>query len=164
MRSEAQRKFALKCLAEIAVVGQQRFGPARLFRQSIDLLQHRCDLLLVGEPRPSRSPEGFRSHHRLRVVALFKPAARHWHDARVFVGQVDLILGLRPLERWCRGAAAGLLPIAAVFSSRAASLVGAVLGYFPLKAFFGAGFRLGARLGKLRQTLFSARQFLRNRP
>jgi hypothetical protein len=35
---------------------------------------------------------------RLRVVALFKPAARHWHDARVFVGQVDLILGLRPLE------------------------------------------------------------------
>jgi hypothetical protein len=34
-------------LAEIAVVGQQRFGPAKLFRQSIDLLQHRRDLLLV---------------------------------------------------------------------------------------------------------------------
>jgi hypothetical protein len=34
-------------LAEIALVGQQRFGPAKLFQQSIDLLQHRRDLLLV---------------------------------------------------------------------------------------------------------------------
>jgi hypothetical protein len=37
-----------------------------------------------------RVPAG--RHHRLRVVALFKPAARHRHDARVFVSQVDLIL------------------------------------------------------------------------
>jgi hypothetical protein len=41
--------------------------------------------------------------------------------------------------------------------------LGAVLGHLPLKAFFGAGFKLGARLGKLRQTLFAARQFLRDR-
>ena len=34
-------------LAEIAVVGQQRFRPAKLFRKSIDLLQYRRDLLLV---------------------------------------------------------------------------------------------------------------------
>ena len=34
-------------LGEIAIVGQQCFGPAELFRQSVDLLQHRRDLLLV---------------------------------------------------------------------------------------------------------------------
>jgi hypothetical protein len=69
---------------------------------------------------------------------------------------------LRPLERWCRGAAAGFL------AARGRLLVprrqlGAVLGHLPLKAFFGAGFKLGARLGKFRQTLFSTRQFLRDR-
>jgi hypothetical protein len=37
------------------------------------------------------------------------------------------------------------------------------LGHREREAFFGAGFKLGARLGKLRQTLFSARQFLRDR-
>ena len=93
---------------------------------------------------------------------MFKPAARPRHDARVFVSQIDLILGLRTLERWCRGSAARLL------AARRRLLVprrqlGAVLGHLPLKAFFGAGFKLGARLGKLRQTLFSARQFLRDR-
>jgi hypothetical protein len=61
-----------------------------------------------------------------------------------------------------QGLPPGFLPLAAVFSSRAASF-GAVLDHLPLKAFFGAGFKLGARLGKLRQTFFSARQFLRDR-
>jgi hypothetical protein len=37
-------------------------------------------------------------HHRLRVVALFKPAACHRHDARVFVSQIDLILGLSTIS------------------------------------------------------------------
>ena len=67
-------------LAEIAIVGQQCFGPAELFRQSVDLLQHRRDLLLVvgrlnhcrGDHQKAR-----RRHHRLRVVALVEAAARH---------------------------------------------------------------------------------------
>jgi hypothetical protein len=41
---------------KIAVVGQQRSGPAKLFQQSTDLLQHRRDLLL--EPLLA-IPEGF---------------------------------------------------------------------------------------------------------
>ena len=36
-------------LAEIAVVGQQHFRPAKLFRQSIDLLQHVARIDLHGE-------------------------------------------------------------------------------------------------------------------
>jgi hypothetical protein len=48
--------------------------------------------------------------------------------------------------------------LAAVLTPKCRQL-GAVLRRLPLKAFFGAGFELGARLGKLRQTLFSARQF-----
>jgi hypothetical protein len=38
-----------------------------------------------------------------------------------------------------------------------------VLGLLPLVAFLGAGFDLGAGLGKLRQTLLTARQFVRDR-
>jgi hypothetical protein len=82
-------------------------------------------------------------HHRLRVVALFKPAARHWHDARVFVGQIDLVLGLRTFERWNRWLAARLL--ARLFDlGLPRRLLGAMLGHLPLEALLGARFKLGA--------------------
>jgi hypothetical protein len=34
---------------------------------------------------------------RLDLVALFEAASRHWHDARVFVGEINLIARQRPL-------------------------------------------------------------------
>jgi hypothetical protein len=72
-------------LAEIAVVGQQRLGAAELFRQSVDLLQHRCDLLLVVRRlnhRRGNHQKALRRHHRLPIVALVEAATRHRHDPR----------------------------------------------------------------------------------
>ena len=65
-------------LAEIAVVGQQRFGPAKLFRQSIDLLQHRRDLLLVvGRLNHVRRDhqKAFGRHHGVIGVCSRPPTA-----------------------------------------------------------------------------------------
>ena len=77
VRGRAERHIGL---AEIAIVGQQCLGPAEVFRQDIDLLKHRRDLLLVVG-RLNHFPGDHqkalrRHHHRLRVVALIKPAAR----------------------------------------------------------------------------------------
>jgi hypothetical protein len=82
-------------------------------RQSVDLFQHRRDLLLVvgGLNHVRRDyQKTFGRHQRLRVVALLEAAARHRHDPRVLVGQIDLICGLRPLDRRRRRPAAGVAP------------------------------------------------------
>ena len=58
--------------AEIAIVGQQRVGMAKPFRQGINLREHRRNLLLVvgrlnhlgGDHQKT-----LRRHHRLRIVA-----------------------------------------------------------------------------------------------
>ena len=70
--------------AEIAGIRQQRFGRAQLFGQSLDLVQHRFELLLVvwrlnhiGR-NDQQAPGG---HGGLRVVALLEAAARSRHDA-----------------------------------------------------------------------------------
>jgi hypothetical protein len=58
---------------------------------------------------------------RLRVVALLKPAARHRHDARLLVRQVDLIRRQRNFHWRLRHLAAGLLAGGAAFAARSAS-------------------------------------------
>jgi hypothetical protein len=57
------------------------------------------------------------SHHlqasggndRLRIVALIEAAARHRHNAQLFVGEIDRILRQRPLGRRFWRLAVGLL-------------------------------------------------------
>ena len=71
-------------------------------------------------------------------------------------------MGCGPSTGGAGGLPPGFLPVACAFSSRAAQL-GAMLRHLLLEAFLGAGFKLGAGLGKLGQTLLTARQFLRNR-
>ena len=51
-----------------------------------------------------------RRHRGLGVVALIEAAAGHRHDARLLVGQVDLVVGARPLDRRFGRLAAGLFP------------------------------------------------------
>ena len=88
-----------------------------------EFLQHGFDLLfVVGRLRKTCG------HHQhavgrdrgLRVVTLLKATARHLHDARVFVGEVDLIDRTRAFFRRGRRLATGL------FARRA--LVGFTLG------------------------------------
>lgn len=50
-----------------------------------------------------------RGDRRLRVVALLEAAARHRHDARILVGQIDLIARQRSFGRRPRRLAARLL-------------------------------------------------------
>ena len=152
-------------LAEIAIVGQQCFGPAELFRQSVDLLQHRRDLLLVvgrlnhcrGDHQKAR-----RRHHRLRVVALVEAAARHRHNPRISSVRLIWSFGCGPST----GGAGGLPPLLLAIRSRLGlprRQLGAMLSRLPREAFRGARLDLGARLRKLGQTILTARQFLRDR-
>ena len=70
--------------AEISVVRQQCFDAAKLIGQNLELLDHRCKLLLVVRRLHhvcGHHQEAVRSHRRLRVIALLEPTARHRHDA-----------------------------------------------------------------------------------
>ncbi len=116
-------------LAEIPVVGEQRANLAQRIGQFGDLVQHRLKRLLVvrrlgdigrdHQQAPSSSfPPAYaggtfaasaRGHHRLCVVALLEPGARHGHDARLLVRQVNLIGGKRSLDRRRGRPATGLL-------------------------------------------------------
>src|SRR5712672_2023719 len=98
--------------AEIAGIGQQRFGLAQFFRQGADLAEHRFELLLVV--RGLNNIDGNHQktalrHCSLRVVALLETAAGYRHYARLFVGEIDLIGKQRTLRRWPRRLAAWLL-------------------------------------------------------
>jgi hypothetical protein len=101
-------------------------------------------------------------HHGLRVVALLKPAARYRHDARVLVGQIDLIAG--PGTRRRRGGrlAAGLLA-ARLGLGLARRDLGFILRLLAGKALAGARLDLNACLGKLFQSFLAPLQFLRDR-
>src|SRR5450830_1853171 len=98
--------------AEIAGIGQQRFGLAQFFRQGVDLAEHRFELLLVvrglNDIGGNHQKAALR-HRSLRVVALLEAAAGYRHDARLFVGEIDLIGQQRTLRRGPRRLAAWLL-------------------------------------------------------
>jgi hypothetical protein len=98
----------------------------------------------------------------LRVVALLEPAARHRHDPRVLVGQIDLITGPGTRHWRCRRLAARLLA-ARLGLGLARRDLGFILRLLADKALVGARLDLGARLGKLLQSFLAPLQFLRDR-
>ena len=129
------------------------------------MLQHRLDLLLVvGRLNHigRHHQQAARRHRRLRVVALIEAAARHRHDARLFVGEIDLIVRPRPLGRRLRRLAAGLLARGRRLG-RARRELGLMLGLLARVALLGARFDLRPRLGDLAQALLAPRQFVGDR-
>jgi hypothetical protein len=86
-----------------------------------------------------------RRHHRLSVVALLEPPARHRHDARIFIGQIDLIRRSRSLLGRLRRLASRLLARGCGLRLPRREL-GLVLGRLLLIAFLGASLDLGAGL------------------
>src|SRR5476649_2203824 len=84
------------------------------------------------------------------------------YDARVFVGQVDLIVWLRTFDRGLGRLAPGLLARGLGLRLPRRQL-GAMLGRLPLETLLGARFNLGAGFGKLRQTFLPARQLIGDR-
>ena len=151
--------------AEVARIRQQAFGLAQFVGKSLDLVQHRFELLLVV----GRLAHGARHHqqtsrrHRgLGVVALIKAAAGHRHDAQLLVGQVDLVVGPRPFERRFGRLAAGLFPARLRLRLPRREL-GFVLRLLARMAFLGPRRDLRPRLGQLAQPLFAPRQLIRHR-
>src|SRR5665647_743162 len=149
--------------AEIAGIGQQRFGLAQFFRQGVDLAEHRFELLLVVRGLNNIDGNYQKTalrHCSLRVVALLETAAGYRHDARLFVGEIDLIGKQRTLRRGPRRLAAWLL-------ARGRSLglprceFGLMLGLLAREAFFAASLDLRASFGDFLQTIFAPRQLVR---
>jgi hypothetical protein len=106
-------------------VSASRFSAfAHLLGQVFDLLRHRFDLVLVAGPCTTSlaDHQTARHHRRPRVVELFEAAAGHRHDGRLFVGQIDLIVRRRPVDRQLRRPAARSSPVASILASRAAIL------------------------------------------
>ena len=103
-----------------------------------------------------------RRHGGLRVVALFEAASRHRHDARVFVGEINLIARQRPLGWRLRRLAAGLLARGRMLGV-ARREFGFILRHLARVAFLGARLDLRACFGDLAQTLLAPRQFVGNR-
>ena len=109
LRRSAERYVGF---AEVAGVRQQRLRLAQIRRQGTDPLQHRLDLLrIVGRLDHLRGDhqKAVRRHRRLGIVALLEPAACYRHDARLFVGQIDLIRWQRTFHRGVGRLASGLL-------------------------------------------------------
>jgi hypothetical protein len=130
--------------AEIANVRQQHVRFAQFVRKRIEIIQYRFDLLLVvgglNHIRGDRQQAVRR--HRLRVVALLEAAAGYRHDARVFIGQIDLIRGEPPFDRGRRW-------FAAWFFARDRGLrrpLRLMLGQFPRETFASAGLDLASVL------------------
>ena len=98
-------------------------------------------------------------HCSLRVVALLETAAGYRHDARLFVGEIDLIGKQRTLRRGPRRLAAWLLA-----SGRSLGLprceFGLMLGLLAREAFFAARLDLGASFGDFLQAIFAPRQLV----
>ena len=99
-------------------------------------------------------------HTRLRVVALLKAPARHGHDARLFVREVDLILVLGAGQRWLGILAPGFLALAALLlAPRHLRFVFLLL---LLVTFAGALLNLGLGLRDRLQAFLPARKLRRN--
>ncbi len=98
----------------------------------------------------------------MRVVALVEAAAGHRHDARLLVGQVDLIGRQRPFNRRRRRLAPGLLARRGGLglARRHLGFMLRLLARVPLP---GPRLDRRPRLGDLAQTLLAPRQFVGNR-
>src|SRR5712675_83413 len=132
------------------------------FQPIADLAEHRFELLLVV--RGLNNIDGNHQktalrHCSLRVVALLETAAGYRHDARLFIGEIDLIGKQRTLRRGPRRLAAWLL-------ARGRSLglprceFGLMLGLLAREAFFAARLDLGASFGDFLQAIFAPRQLV----
>ncbi len=152
-------------LAEVAAVRQQGLGRAQRLGKAGERFQRRLDLsLVVGglDHVVGDHQQAVGRHQGLGVVGLFEAAAGHRHDARVRVGQIDLVLRPGPGHRRL-GWTAARLAARLLGLLRARLELRLVLGPFPLKAF--ARPRLDHRLGlgDAGQTILAPGQFLGHR-
>ena len=141
--------------AEITRVRQQRFGLAQFRGQGFDLVQHRLDLLLVvGSLNHIHSNPQHAScrHSGLCIVALLEAATGCRHDARLFIGEIDLIARQQSLG-WRLRRLAARLPARRRGLGRARREFGFMLGQFSRVTLPGPRFNLRARFGDLAQTL-----------
>lgn len=138
---------------EVAGIAQQLPRLVQPLGERLELGQHRRDLFLVvarlGHMR-RHDQHGFAIDQRLGVVALLEAAPGHLHDARVFVGQIDLFVRVRADLRRLRRLAAGFLA-----TGLALGQLGLILGLLPLEAFPGPRFDLGLGLCDSGQTVFA---------
>jgi len=100
-------------------------------------------------------------HGCLRVVALLEPIAR-LHDARLIIGQVDLVAVLDGCGRCCGWATAGLFARAPLLLG-ARSQLGLMFDLLLRQALLGPSFDLRLRLGNSLQAQLPALQFFRDR-
>src|SRR5215469_16597901 len=99
-------------LAQISAVSQQALGTSQLFGQPLELLDHRDQLLFIVRrlrDRRGHYQQTLGGYDRLGVVGLIESSARHWHDARVLVREIDLLLGTHPTTRGLGWSSARLL-------------------------------------------------------
>ena len=150
--------------AEVAVVGQQLFHATQLLGQASDHFEHWLDLLLVsGHLRHGgrHNQHALGIDRGLRVVALLKTLALGGHDARISIGEINLVGGAHTRTGRCGRLAARFL----------SSARGLVLARFHLR--IKLGFLLGIALGGTRldlrfglpnrsQAFFAPREFLRD--
>src|ERR1700687_4580422 len=83
----------------VARVGKQGIDLTQALGEGFQLLEHGLKLLLVdaGVSKPgAHNQQAFGVHRDLRVIGLVKAPAGHRHDARIGIGQIDLVLGPRP--------------------------------------------------------------------
>ena len=151
-------------LAGVAGVGEQRGGRAEGLGQRTQGLEHGHELALVVA---RLGQAGGEHQHRvgvdrgLRVVALLKAPARCRHDARVRIGEIDLVAGLGTALRRARRLAAGFLAGApGVVLARGE--LGLVLGLFGCQALGGARFDFSLRLRDGLQACLAPPQLLGN--
>src|SRR5574337_2175799 len=142
-RFDARRHAGFDVLgAEVAGVSQQCLGRAPPGGQRLQRRQRRLHLLLIVAGLGDilcEDQHRLGVDHGLTVVALIKAAAGYLHDARVFVGQINLIVGawtgLRRLGRLAAGLLAGGLLLGFALGQ-----LGLVLGLFKLVAGLGTRF------------------------
>ena len=89
--------------AQVSVLRDDARGAAQLLRQPLELLDHRHELLFVvgrfGDFRHHGQHDVAR-HERLGVLTLIKAASDDFHDARLFMRQIDLVFVLHAASRW----------------------------------------------------------------
>jgi hypothetical protein len=140
-------------------------GFAQILGQGGKLVQHRRKLpLVVGrlDDLGRDHQQTTRHHDRLGVVARLEATARHRHDARLLVGQIDLVGRQGTFDRRLGRLAPGL-PTSRRSLGVARRKPGFMVGLLAFEAFLGPCFDLGPRLGELRQTLLAARQLVGDR-
>ncbi len=148
--------------AEIAGIGQQDPRRAERVRQISHLFQHRLNLaLVVGslDHIGGHDQKAARSHGGLGVVALPKAAARHRHDPRFFVGEIDLVAWPRPFERRRGRFSARLLACRLGFFRPRCHFL-RVFCLLALKTLFCPRLQLGTGFSQLLQALVAQRQFV----